>query len=75
MSKHDLTEYAFARDIVRDFPSVIKELEKTVVLLRKHNGYAACAHSLQSIYESLEAMERQLIFAKDVIKNRGRINR
>ena len=71
-SKHNLMEYAFAQDIVADYPIIKKQLDDTEKVLYKYSKYALVQHSLQSIHESQEMLVRQFAYYKDVLKKKGK---
>jgi hypothetical protein len=41
MTKHDLVEYRFAKQVVEDFPSLIKQINDGIKALRPHRKYAS----------------------------------
>lgn len=71
MSKHSLIEYGFAKEICSTFPKLIKELDKTLKVLYGHSSYTAVHHSITAIQESIELMETQLIYYKQVLASKG----
>ena len=70
-TKHDLIEYAFAKEVVEKFPLLIKELDKTLKLLYSCSSFAAAAHSIMALNESVEMMENQLRYYKFVLDKKG----
>lgn len=70
-SRHDLAEFGFACEVVEKFPMLIKELERTLKILRTCSSFAAAAHSTQAILESLEMLEHQLRYYTFVKNNKG----
>ena len=71
MKKHDLKEYKFARDVVKDFPIIQKELANCAEVLYSYKKYTAAAHVLYAIEDSLTMIKRQLKYYEDVYSNKG----
>lgn len=70
-TKHDLTEYAFAREVVEKFPILIKELDKTIKLLYSVSSFACAQHSITALNESVEMATMQLNYYKIVLDRKG----
>ena len=69
---HDMTDYAFAKDIHKEFPPIIKELDKVLKLLYANSSYMACQHTIQAIVESQEMMEQQLRLTASILEKKGK---
>jgi hypothetical protein len=67
-----MIEYAFAKEVVATFPLIIKELDRTLKLLYAASSFAACAHSIQALNESVEMMENQYHYYKMVLDKKGK---
>lgn len=71
MSKHNLVEFAFARDVVEDYPSIKKTLDNTYKDLYSKKHYMCVQHVLDSIQESQEMLLRQYSYYKAVYEKKG----
>lgn len=71
-SRHDFIEYAFAREVTTKFPQIIKDMEALRDKLRPNVEFATVAHTVQTLNESLELAETQLLYYSTVLKNKGR---
>ena len=72
-TKHDLTDYAFSKDVVKDFPVLIQELDKLALLLYKYEGYMAVDHLLSALQDSTGMMAKQLRDAKAIVNKKGQV--
>jgi hypothetical protein len=71
-SKHDLTEFHFAKEVVSKFPLIEKELDETFVILYKYREFLAVQHVLDSISESKEMIRRQYKHYREVLEKKGK---
>lgn len=69
---HNLMEYHFALEVVRDYPIIKKELVKTQKLLYDYSSYRGVQHSIQAINESLEILDMQLSYYSNVLARKGK---
>lgn len=70
---HDLAEYAHAREVVRDFPRVIRLYNKLLPVLYEFAQYQGVWPVLQMVEDSKLLMEMQLEFYEKIHKNKGKI--
>lgn len=70
-TQHNLAEYAFAREVIKHFPILIIELNRTLKILRTCSSFAAAQHSIQAIDESLEMLNNQYAYYKKVLDKKG----
>lgn len=70
-SIHDLTEFAFAREVVRDHPRIIKIYEALLPALYKFAQYQGVWPTIQMVEDSKLLLEMQLDYYSQVYKNKG----
>ena len=70
--KYDLNEYAYAKDVVKSFPLIEKELDRCYKILYDYQQYLCAAHVLDAIIDSKEMLKRQLKHYKKVLKEKGK---
>ena len=68
---HDLTEYAFAREVVRDHPRIIKIYEKLLPALYRFAQYQGVWPTIQMVEESKLLLEMQLEYYSKIYKSKG----
>lgn len=71
-SKHNLAEFQFAKDVVKNFPAVKETLDKTEKLLYSNRHYLAVQHVLDAISDSKEMINRQYSYYKKVLDAKGK---
>lgn len=74
-SKHDLTEYAYAVEVVRDFPLIEKKLDNLYKDLYKYRDYLCVSHVLDAVADSKEMVTRQYKHYKKVLETKGQDER
>lgn len=72
MSKHNLREYAYAKELTKDYLFLEKELDKMYKLLYPYQQYLSIQHVLDSIADVKPVMKRQYTYYKEVIKKKGK---
>jgi hypothetical protein len=70
--KHDLKEYAFSREVVKDFPIIKKELANLAKMLYGYRKYACVAHVLSAVQDSLLMLKRQQDHYEKVYRAKGK---
>lgn len=68
---HNLIEYHFAKQVVKEFPRLKKILDETYKSLYDQRHFLCAEHVLQSIRESQEMIERQYVYYRKVLDNKG----
>lgn len=71
MSKHNLIEYALARDAVKDLPQIQEALNELYTKLYKYRSYLCAQHVLDATSDSLTMITRQYLSAKKIVKEKG----
>lgn len=74
-TKHDLKEYYFAKECIRDFPFIQKELDKTYKMLYSKRQYLLVQHVLDAIADSREMLNRQYKHYKVVLEKKGKVDK
>lgn len=72
--KYDFVEYAFAKDVVADYPKLLEAYDKMQELLLPYSQYRAVHHVILSIEEARLAMLMQLDHYSQVYKKKGKRN-
>ncbi len=72
MSKHNLIEYAYAKELVKDYPSIQKVLDKTYKDLYHKQQYLSVQHILDAIADSKNLMRKQYDYYKKVVERKGK---
>ena len=72
---HDFTDYAFATEVCRDHPRIIKVYEKLLPVLYNFGQYQGVYPVLQMIEDSKLLLELQLDFYQKIYKRKGRIEK
>lgn len=73
MSKHDLVEYALAKDAVKKLPELERILDKTYLEVYKYREYLSANYVLDAIAESKSLIKRQYKAAKEVVIKKGKV--
>jgi hypothetical protein len=73
--KYDLTEFGFAKDVVKDFPQVLALYDAMLVKLQPYSNYRAVWHVIKSIEESRTAMLIQYDHYYGVFKRKGKTSK
>ncbi len=71
---HDLTDYSFAKEVVRDHPRVIKIYEKLLPVLYAFAQYQGVWPVIQMVEESKLLMEMQLEYYRKIYVTKGIVN-
>ncbi len=72
MSKHNLAEYALAKESLKALPEIKKTLDETYKTLYKHTTYLCASYVLDAISESLHMIDRQYKAAKKIVELKGK---
>lgn len=72
-SVHDLTDYAFAVEVTRDHPRIIKIYEKLLPALYQFGQYQGVWPVITMIEDSKLLLEMQLDHYGQIYKSKGRI--
>lgn len=73
--KYDLSEFAFAADVVKDFPKILDAFDVMQRMLQPYEQYRGVWHAVRSIEEARTTMLMQLDYYKVVHKNRGKTSK
>lgn len=73
-SKHSFMDYAYSKDVVRDFPHLLSLFDKLIPVLEHYQKYTAAWQVLQATYDAKMLTEMQLEYYKDVYNKKGKIN-
>jgi len=68
---HDLTDFAFAKEVVRDFPKVISIYTKLLPVLYAFAQFQGVYPVIQMVEESKLLMEMQLSYYQKIFKTKG----
>lgn len=68
---HDLTDYAFAREVVKDHPRIIKIYEKLLPALYHFAQYQGVWPVIQMVEDSKLLLEMQLDYYSNIHKAKG----
>lgn len=71
-TRHNIVEYQFAKDVVKEFPRVKKVLDDTEKMLYNQRHFLCVQHVLDAIHESQEMINRQYVYYKTVLDRKGR---
>lgn len=71
---HDLTDYTFAKEVVRDHPKIIAIYTKLLPVLYGYAQYQGVWPTIQMVEESKMLLEMQLSYYAKIYKNKGRIH-
>lgn len=71
---YDLTDFAFAREVVKDHPRIIKIYEKLLPVLYNYAQYQGVWPVLQMVEDSKLLLEMQLEFYEKIYKSKGLVN-
>lgn len=72
-SKHDLREYYFAKEVVRDMPDIKNLLDKIYPVLYSKNQYLCVQHVLDAINDSRQLIDQQYKYYKEVLDKKGKM--
>jgi hypothetical protein len=70
---HNFTEYAYAANVVEDFPRILAIYQKLIPALQPHQAYTGVALVLQAVLESQALMQRQLKHYNQVYQTKGKV--
>lgn len=70
-TKHDLSEFAFAKEVVAKFPQIQRDLNELYKKIYPHQGFFAVAHVLDAINDSNEMLTKQYNYYKIVLDKKG----
>jgi hypothetical protein len=68
---HDLTDYMFAKEVVRDHPRVIQIYTKLLPVLYAYAQYQGVWPVIQLVEDSKLLMEMQLDYYNNIYKSKG----
>lgn len=68
---HDLTDFAFAREVVRDHPRIIAIYAKLLPALYKFAQYQGVWPVIQMVEDSKVLLEMQLAYYNKIFKSKG----
>ncbi len=68
---HDLTDYAFSKEVVRDHPRVIQVYTKLLPVLYAYAQYQGVWPVIQMVEDSKLLMEMQLDYYNRIYKTKG----
>ena len=68
---HDLTDYAFAKEVVRDHPRIIKVYEKLLPVLYAYAQYQCIWPVVQMVEDSKLLAEMQFDYYNNIYKSKG----
>lgn len=71
---YNFTDYAFAKAITKDFPTIIRALNKAIMDLREYHHYRGVWNVIQTIEDNKMAMQMQYDYYKDIYKKKGRVD-
>lgn len=71
MSKHNLQEYRFALDVIKDFPIILNKLLQLEKDLKPYKKFMVAGYVLTAVQESKEMLARQLVHYKTVLDKKG----
>ena len=71
MSKHDLNEYAYSKQIIKDFTPLISVFDKLIVALQPYKHYTAVWNVLVAAQESQILLDSQLKAYKKIYDKKG----
>lgn len=72
VSKHNLQEYKFAKDVVDEFPTILAKLNRIEKELTEHKKFMVAGYVLHAIHESKEMLNRQYVHYKGVLEKKGK---
>lgn len=70
-NKHNFIEYAYAKELVKNFPIIEKKLDNLYKDLYHQQCYLAVQHILDSIADSKRIMKRQYDYYSKVVARKG----
>lgn len=73
-SLHDLTDYAFSKEVTKDFPKLIEIYRKLLPVLYQYAQYQGVWPVIQMVEDSKMLMEMQLDYYKKVHETKGIVN-
>lgn len=73
MTKHDLKEYKFAKDICKDFPFIQKEMNVLYKKLYKYRQFLAVQHVLDALADSESIIKLQYEYYKKILEAKGEV--
>lgn len=70
---HNLTEFAFATEVMRDHPKIIKIYNALLPVLYKYAQYQCVWPTIQMVEESKILAEMQLDYYGKIYKRKGKV--
>lgn len=71
MSKHNLQEFAFAKDVVKDFPVILAKLNQLEKELQEYDKFLCVGHVLDAVHDSKQMINRQYAHYRKVLAKKG----
>lgn len=71
-TRHDLAEYSFAKEIVKDFPKIQRDMNELYKRLQPYAGFLAVSMVLESIYNANNTLTTQFNYYKMVLDKKGK---
>lgn len=70
-TKHDLSEFSFAKEVVAKFPEIQRDINELYKKLHPHAGFLAVHTVLESIHNANELLTMQYNYYKIVLEKKG----
>lgn len=71
--KYDLQEFAYSKQIVKDFPKILYILDNVIKLLDNYRHYLGAAAVLESAYDARTLLQMQLNYYQKIKNEKGQI--
>lgn len=72
-SRHDFLDYAFSKEVVRDFPKLLVIYNQLIPVLEKYRQYTGAVEVLSAVYDCKTLLEIQLTYYKRIYDKKGKI--
>lgn len=73
-NKHDFLEFAFSKSVVKDYPMLIKLMEKMIIALKPYKRYKSVWLVYQSLCDGHRMMKMHLNHYNEIYKNKGKLS-
>ncbi len=73
-SVHDLTDYAIASQVVKDFPRIMLIYEKLIPALEHYQHYLAVSSVIIAVEDAQTLLRMQLESFEKIKENKGKVN-
>jgi len=70
---HDLKDYAFSREVIKDHPKIIKIYDKLLPVLYQYAQYQCVWPLIQMVEDSKVLAAMQLKYYSNIYKNKGEV--